>query len=170
MGGKSPPPLRQIVWICRNCCLAGMPTFFFSYWKFAALSVPWMVTGHWQVTIHYFIVKFQKCSISYRNWTHIIFRQETRWNYQFLTKMVFCALKMEILCFRYNKGMVTCWPPVIAIGPIWVSIIFYHQGQLLVQRGSLSDFPFLRSWGGRAVATSRPTMHGPELRGCPTKS
>ena len=125
-----------------------MPTFFFSYWKFVALSVPWRVPFHGRVPIHYFIVKFQKCSISYRNWTHIIFRQETRWNYQFLTKMVFCALKMEILCFRYNKGMVTCWPPVIAIGPLWMSIIFYHQGQLLVQRRSQDGFPFLRSWGG----------------------
>ena len=54
---------------------------------------------------------------------------------------LFLCPKNGFMCFRYNKAMVTCWPLVIATGPIWVPI-FHRHGQLLVQRGSLGDLPF----------------------------
>ena len=57
----------------------------------------------------------------------------------------FLIPKKRFLYFRPNKRMATCWPPVTVVGPVWVSIIFYYQGWLLVQRASLGDFPFLRS-------------------------
>ena len=67
---------------------------------------------------------------------------------------------MYFLCFWYNKGIATCWPPCIVTRPLWAPIIFYHQGLFLVQRGCLGHFPFLRYWGG---LPPRPTMQGPKV-------
>ena len=52
---------------------------------------------------------------------------------------------------RRNKGKIweaTCWPPVSGSRSVWVAIDIIHGGLSLVQRGTPTDFPILRSQGG----------------------
>ena len=44
-----------------------------------------------------------------------------------------------------------------------MAIIFYHEGLLMVQRGSPSDFPILRSQGGGYITPPIPTIDGSEV-------
>ena len=44
-----------------------------------------------------------------------------------------------------------------------MAIIFYHEGLLMVQRGSPSDFPILRYQGGGQVTPPIPTIDGSEV-------
>ena len=52
--------------------------------------------------------------------------------------------------------MATCSPSVQVNGSIRVPIIIYHEGLLLIQRGSLSDLPNLKSLGGAACLPPPP--------------
>ena len=58
---------------------------------------------------------------------------------------------MDFSLCRLDKGEIwvaTCRPPVSAIRSVWVPINFAHGGLSLVQRGSPTVFPILRSGGG----------------------
>ena len=68
---------------------------------------------------------------------------------------------MDFSLCRLDKGEIwvaTCWPPVSAIRSVWVPINFSHGGLSLVQRGSPTVCPILRSGGGVYTPLSLPSM------------
>ena len=120
-------------WIIQIRRASGTPTFV------SVTKIYWGTFYHDSHTCQYpgwwpslTIAKYQKCSKLHWNWYSYYFLDE---NYDgvihFWQKWSFVPQK-RFMRYPYSRGMITCWPPVIAIGPIWVPIIFYHQGQSLV--------------------------------------
>ena len=155
-GGQVAPPWTNILKYSKSA-RRRRAKFSFSYWnlllhilpQIPVLSVPPVATGvspaicGWLPAGQYLNLK--NAPNLMKIGTQIIFGTRNTMELFIFDKNQFLIPKKRFLYFRPNKRMATCRPPVTVVGPVWVSIIFYYQGWLLVQRASLGDFPFLRS-------------------------